>query len=266
MPGRKEADITPMESPHPYEDLPMLVLTGVGRSGTTALRKALSTHPGIISTGHEHNVAFDVLECARRNRTEFSRRYAMQTSDARHDALFRGLLFDLVFPDPQPAAQGRCTMLFTNLFPETATYLTEAFPKAKIVCLVRDGVEVIASRKKHEHFGGDDFERHCRIWTNAADMLAWSQGRDDAMLIRHEHLRADPELLCARIASFVGLENDAGAAKHLCEHTYHPTNHDGPAWASWSSAERRTFEEICSQSMKKLGYTIPWQTEQSRAG
>ncbi len=247
-----------MVSPHPYEDLPLLVLTGVGRSGTTALRKALSTHPAIISTGHEHNVAFDVLECARRNRTEGSRRFAMQTTDEVHDALFRRLIYDLVFPEPAPAREGQCVMLFTNLFPETATYLTEALTTTRVVCLVRNGVEVIASRMKHEHFGSDDFERHCHVWTNAAAMSDWCADRSDSIVIRYERLKADPVSVCDEIAHLMGIEPSAAPGAHLRQHTYHPTDHGGPAWASWTDAHRRTFETLCGEAMRQLGYDIPW--------
>ncbi len=256
-----------MDAPHPYEHLPMLALTGVGRSGTTALRKALASHPKVLCTGHEHNVVFDVLEAARRNRTEQSRRYAMQVDDNAHDALFRRLILDLVFPNPTSSTEGRCTLVFTNLFPETATYLTQAFSSAHVVCLVRSGVEVIASRMHHPHFGSDDFQKHCTVWLNAADMRRWCEGRRDSVVVKHEALLADPAHECGRILRLIGLEDHAAPAEHLLGHTYHPTSHKGESvWRAWTSAQRRMFEERCGEAMRSLGYPIPWIAEEARAG
>ena len=239
----------------------MLVLTGVGRSGTTALRQAIGTHPSVISTGHEHNVVFDVLECARRNRSEYSRRYAMQMTDEMHDSLFRRLIFDLVFPEPKTTAGGTCTMVFTNLFPETASYLIEAMPNARVVCLVRNGVDVLASRMKHKQFRSDDFAQNCKVWTNAASMHAWCTDRDDAFVIQYERLKADPECVCNEITEFMKIDQSQAPGMHLREHTYHPTHHEGPAWASWSDTDRHTFEMICGDAMHHLGYAIPWESE-----
>ena len=49
---------------HPYESVPLIVISGVGRSGTTALRESLGLHPDVHSTGRENNIIYDVADTA----------------------------------------------------------------------------------------------------------------------------------------------------------------------------------------------------------
>lgn len=257
-----------MHTPHPYEDAPLLVLTGVGRSGTTALRKALALHPGIVSTGHEHNVVFDILQLAHKNRTEYSRRYAMQTTDEAHDDLFRTLIYDLVFPrsssGPGPIPAGGCAMLFTNLFPDAASYLTHALPNARVVNLVRSGLEVVASRQRHSAFQSHGFERNCAAWASAGPMAKWCEENPRALLVRHENLKLNPAAELDHISDFMSLARSERPATHLEEETYHPTScaqtSTSSAWETWTAEERMTFVAHCAQSMHQLGYAIPWET------
>lgn len=251
-----------MTQPHPYSDLPMIVVTGVGRSGTTALRKALGCHPDIISTGHEHNIAFDLLETARRNRTEFSRRVAMQVTDDEHDALFRNILLDLIFPKPEIVIPNRVPMLFTNLFPKTADFLLELIPNAKIVCIVRDGVDTVHSRTKHAHLGVHPFERQCTAWKNAHAMARWSDTTDRCLTIRYEHMKSDPVRTCEQVLAYCSLTPSKSPTNHLLETTHHPTKPEHNAsWQSWTAEQRSIFETHCGQEMAELGYTIPWKAQ-----
>jgi hypothetical protein len=248
-----------MDEPHPYTDLPLIVVTGVGRSGTTALRKALGCHPDIISTDHEHNVVFDILGVAHKDRTEYSRRYAAQVSDSEHDALFRELVLGLIFPVCKPDTQNKSVLLFTNLCPRTGDYLLEAFQRAQVVCLVRNGIETVHSRTKHAAFGLQSFKRHCQIWNNAGVMERWSKTNSRSMLVRHENLKQDANEAIESIIDFCNLTGSAAPAQHINNSTHHPTQTDGQAgWQSWTADQRQIFERLCSDEMTSLGYQIPW--------
>ena len=78
-----------------------LFLCGVGRSGTTILRRSLGLHQEIYYEGKENNLIQDVLTVARDNCTLASRKFAMTVDQATYDAAFRRLVQDLVWPDPQ---------------------------------------------------------------------------------------------------------------------------------------------------------------------
>lgn len=62
---------------HPYDVLPLLLISGVGRSGTSALRFSLGVHRDVQYTGTENNIIHDVMTVALRNCTMASRKTAM---------------------------------------------------------------------------------------------------------------------------------------------------------------------------------------------
>jgi hypothetical protein len=255
---------------HLYDAIPVVLLTGVGRSGTTALRESLGLHPDIHSTGRENNIIYDVLDAAVRNRTAPSRRYAMRVTDAVYDAAFRRLLLDLLWPDPR-AVPPRRLMAFSDLTPDRAAYFTRLFPEGRTVCLVRNGVEVVSSRMRYDGFKDQPFESHCAVWSRGVELARWGAERPEFMLIRHEHLIADggAEREVARLCQFVGLGYASICAAHLRGTTYHPTPNAarGDAdrslatrsdrWRDWSPEQTAVFNQVCAGAMAYLGYPRP---------
>lgn len=204
---------SPLPHPHPWFDRRLVVLTGVGRSGTNILRRALSLHPQLHSTGHENNIIRDVLDVARMNLVMQSRAFALRVTEPAYLGLFRNLLLDLLWPragvapaprprvnrhaaayaEPaEPTAAG-LPFAFTSLNIESARFLLRVFPQAHILLIVRNGIEVVASRMRHRSFADRPFAEHCERWTEAAE-LALAALSDDPLLrpamivIRHEHL------------------------------------------------------------------------------
>ena len=257
---------------HPYEDIPLVVLTGAGRSGTLALREALGRHPHVHSTGSENNILYELLHTARTNCTHESRRYAMQVDDAAYDAAFRKLICELLWApphDPKP----RRLLAFTALSPTRADYLCRLFPGVKIAYLVRNGIEVVASRQRYPDFADRPFAEHCRVWALSRKLIEWGRGRNDFMLIRHEHL-VKPQTLGStldRLWSWIGLPPEPASERFLHNNCLHPTR-DGDEqrlpgealrdrsdrWRSWTPGERTVFVETCGEVMASLGYPIPW--------
>ena len=84
---------------HPYSSRPVLLVSGIGRSGTTVLRKSLERHPAIDSTCTENNAVYDLLEAGF---TSVSKRaQAIKTSKAEHNELFYQTILNISFPRPK---------------------------------------------------------------------------------------------------------------------------------------------------------------------
>jgi len=273
-----------MSSPaHPYANVPLVLLTGVGRSGTTALRAAMALHPELDSTGCENNIICDVITGARRNCTVPSRKHAMRVPQQRYDELFRGVLLELLWPMPrQGMNRPKAIAAFTGLPAAEADYVRQVFPGVKLLHLVRNGIEVVASRMKFESFAKGSFESHCDVWAANMGMIDWGHGRSgagrtDYMLVRHEHLldSAEAPRVMTDIWRFVGLAPCAAATEHLLGTVYHPTDPGAevkstgksPAevgadrkerWREWTLSQRHEFENRCGEGMRRLGYEIPW--------
>lgn len=276
---------------HPYEHLPILVTTGVGRSGTTALRNAIERHPAIRGTDRENNIVYDVLEVARLNCLAPSRVHAMRVTPTRYDEVFRRTLLELLWPTtgcaPSVGAaksnesggtsgDAQALHMFTALTPERAAYLRRIFPggRVRVVHIVRNGIEVVSSRIRFEGFKSQGFEGQCRVW--AEDAAMWREGmkRSDTLVVRHERLRTDAEgVLCEvwRLAGFSGDASHCQQAIDLLEgKIYHPTpeepgaaastdlEHRASRWQGWTREERESFERLCGEAMRELGYAMPW--------
>jgi hypothetical protein len=260
---------------HPYEDLPVLIVSGVGRSGTTALRNAVAACSRIDAANRESNFIRDLLEVALRNCTLPVRRASMAVTQQEYDLVFRRAILWLAWPQPRPEPPlpaALCT--YTNLDPETASHLVQVFPGAKVAYIVRDGIEVVASRMGFEPFAVDSFETNCQRWRPAGAMAKWIASNADAgRLVRHEILR-DPERRDSELAAaldLVGVAYDPACGELLRSAVYHPTQHAGESaaasgdlearrerWRTWSKDEREVFERTCRGTMQSLGYAIPW--------
>lgn len=258
--------------PHPYGDIPLIVLSGVGRSGTFAVRDALGLHPRIHSTGTENNIIFDLLDAAHRNRTIEARRVAMKVDDATYHRRFRELILNLLWPEPRPEPPLRL-LAFTNLLADRAEELCRIFPGVRVVYLVRNGIEVVSSRLRFDSFAGLPYQQHCRVWSRSVEMAEWGRDREDFLLLRHERLLA-PETLAETLDtlwSFTCLPPEPRCCDRLLKTCYHPTSDDGKdrppgevlrrradRWRDWTDEQRQTFAEICGDAMRYWGYEMPW--------
>jgi hypothetical protein len=233
---------------HVYDEIPLVVLSGVGRSGTFALRDALGRHPQVHSTGSENNILYDLLSTAQRNCTIEARRIAMQVDQPTYDRLFHDLILCRLFPGQAGAA------------------------RVRIVYLVRNGIEVVSSRLRFGNFVDLPFRQHCEVWARSVEMAEWGRDRDDFMLLRHERLLEDRTLADSLEAfwTFAGLPAEAKIFERLLNVCYHPTSEDGASspgetlreradrWRDWTDEQRLTFADVCGEAMRYWGYEMPW--------
>ncbi|MBX3360240.1 MAG: sulfotransferase [Phycisphaeraceae bacterium] len=272
---------------HPYDRVPLTILSGIGRSGTTILRQALSKHPDLDSTNLENNIILDLLEAASRNRTIPSRFHALRVPEAIYEAHFAALLLRLLWPCPRARTPERL-FAYTNLTPQGADQLLRLFPHARIIYIVRNGIEVVGSRLRFAPFSSRDVGSHAQTWRTAHDMARWGEHRPEFLLVRHEWLLAPdgPERMMRAILPFLGLPHHTPCTDHFRSELVHPTS-DRPdsileakartpasqntpinlslsdraeRWKDWNPDDRLAFDQTCAEAMAYFGYTVPWNT------
>ncbi|MDF1808094.1 MAG: sulfotransferase [Phycisphaerales bacterium] len=236
-------------------------VTGCGRSGTTALRTALSSHPNLLSTGTENNIVGDLLQTCDLNATVESRRISLQLSEDSYESLFAQLIQDLIFPNSFENDDSLRPMFATWITPESAQRALKLFPKSQVVLIVRDGIATVESRLAHHSFGKLSFESHCQKWASWTLLYEWAHDRDDCMIVRHQDLVTEAEATINSVIEFLDLPSSAEPARILNQNQFHPTPADSrPVWQNWSEHDREIFVEICGQAMESLGYPIVWKS------
>lgn len=267
---------------HPYAEVPLLLATGQGRSGTTVLTKALAEHTGVYSNRVESNVMKDVLLAGRASSTMPSRVRQMVLPRSQHDLVFRGMLLHLLFPannweSEQPPL---AISTFSAMNAEAAEFAIRVFPRIHFANIVRHGVEVVASRMVHRALGKHPFEEHCHAWAASREMADWGAEREDFTLIRHESLLE--EHTCrqtfAELFERAGLKHDEATVDYVLNQKFNQTSYDHESgdqddltrrqdrWDHWSESQQATFIDICGSTMEFFGYQLPATPAESTPG
>ncbi|MFC1453458.1 sulfotransferase, partial [Verrucomicrobiota bacterium] len=249
---------------HPYEGLPLVLVTGIGRSGTTVLRHALGAHADVDSTGTENNIIQDVLAAALYNCTFESRKANMHVAPPAYHRQFGMLFLNLLWPQPRKGrARPRMLMASSDVRPDQAEYLCEVLPGTRYVYIVRNGIEVVSSRMAFRTFMDKPFEWHCEVWSATRKLAAWGAERRDFLTVRHEELldRERAEQAVRRILEDAGLRFRRECVDVLLNKTFHPTQFENEKkdatadlsrraerWRLWTDAQRRTFGRICGDA------------------
>lgn len=259
------------ESVHPYLNKPLILISGVGRSGTTALTAALAAQPEIDSTNKESNVVRDLIYAARRGATMPSRKKQMIVEPDRFDAIFRRTILELLWPiDSIVNEDCLAISTYSGMNVEEAQFLARLFPQHLLVYIVRNGIEVVSSRMVHRSFKLQPFEAHCSLWNEAVAMARWAEVTEQCVICRHEHFR-DHEAIKGVFGSSLatlGIDNLEPMLSFLDQDPKHTTSVPGEInealaarnerWKYWTEEQRERFADLCRESMEYFGYSIPW--------
>ena len=260
------------EPSHPYVDKPLIVVSGIGRSGTTAMTAALAAQPEIDSTNRESNLIRDLLFAARRGATMPSRQKQMIVQPARYNAIFRRTVLELLWPlGAMVVRECRAISTYFGLQVEEAAFLAELFPRHLVVYLVRNGIEVVASRMQHRTFKQHSFEAHCLLWNETVAMAKWAEQSEHCLICRHEHFQNRPSMQAALGPGLerYGITNLEPMLEFLERDPKHTTSVPGEAdealaarnqrWKYWTGEQQAQFADLCGDSMAHFGYPIPWE-------
>lgn len=218
---------------HRHEDLSPIFIVGSGRSGNTLMRRILQAHPK-LHIPPETFVLGDVIRLFRRNSVlswdrlahlvlgEFGRH-----PDFGHFNLsleeVRGKLVAIetsqrslariidAFYSAHAEVQGKSGSRWGDKTPIN-TFVMEriraVFPKVQFVCMLRDGVDVVASYLESGIY--NDVGEAAGRWLDAVEAVeAFSAAHPECCLeVRYESLVASPDEQVRRVTAFLGEEYD----------------------------------------------------------
>lgn len=257
-----------------------LFQAAVGRSGSTILRRSIGLHPDVYYNGAENNLIQDIAGVGHLNCTRQSRIDSMRVDQRAYDDSFRRLICDLTWPDRELRAR-QVHFAAINPGAEHLDFLCQIFPNAKIVCLVRNGLEVVCSRMKHQSFAGNEFQSQCETWNRCTQMIDWGERNPDRFFLFRHEWTYDSQLVESKldqIFKWTGIPNSPEVVANIrnvidCMPTTEVPKEfsqmndaekqnyfreKADRCQDWSDAQREQFIELCKPLMERLGYSIPF--------
>ena len=263
------------------DDLPLILVSGQARSGTTILTRAIGAHPQVLSNNRENVWLRDLMAVIVQTLDDPSRVRQMSVDSEEFLRGFRETAYRMLFPQKLVEAENdiRALSTFSSLRDDMFESLPRFLPNFRLLNIVRNGVEVVASRLKHQHISqAGDFRTHCVAWSHSVFIVRWFGQRPELkekfFLVRHEQLLDSESCrdVFGRIQHRFELERSEACANFVQENFVSRNASDGDqspqtkegaesrkqAWQSWTADQRKVFAEVCGEAMVELGYEIPW--------
>lgn len=247
-----------------------ILISGVGRSGTSILLLALIEHKSVSRPRRVTEAPFlrefiDFL--CRLDRGDDYSEYVSKNylcTDEERKSYFAKMINDVVFKSEQEG----------NFFPCKTTMVTEKaweklltiFPDARSLYIVRNGIEVVNSSLNFEPFSGAGFTALCQRWAEYSVAFSYLEKSSGASLIYHDKMSSDPYATFRDALDGIGLERDDAPARYVEENFLNSSfEKDGKfslqerrelAWSSWTGEQRSIFNTICGPEMERHGFSL----------
>jgi hypothetical protein len=271
-----------------FIDKPIFIVGG-SRSGTIALLMAIGKHRRILSSPSEDPFITDLggMVHALEYCSDVERDYYLRTLRISHDYIYKSLhrlalesafgrhyglkqLVKYTLENGLGLFQKRywCTKTFPS---ELVTQgLLKLYPGTKFIWILRNGVNVVHSRRKFPEFRELSFENHCQHWADSIMRFSYLFDLSEAIVIRQESLADDPAMVFRNIFNHIGVAYDPGPAEFALSHLVHPLDEDtskgvnvkkvlserSPAYEGWTVEQKSMFRDICGEAMNKAGYSL----------
>jgi hypothetical protein len=267
---------------------PILVV-GTGRSGTSVLLQAIGEHSRIISAlgespfipyvgalihpfefRHNREYHLESLATSKDYIYEQFRRLCFESAMGRYYGLKRFLSNPGFLLKKKWTAKYWCAKTFPNEV--EAQGLARLYPNIKILYIFRNGCDVVYSRMKFRGMSRIEFEEQCAFWAKSVEKYAYLGCMEQAVSVRQEDLASKPDEVFASVQTFIGVDYEAGPTRFAQTSLIHSLGdrtqtavdvqnvlvNRPKGYTTWTSEQKKTFIDLCSEGMKKLGYEIPF--------
>jgi hypothetical protein len=196
----------------------------------------LGLHSDIYYNGKENNIVQDLLGVAQKNCTARSRQTALVVDQTEYNEVFRQAIIRLIWPDPK-LVERSVWMAAINPTGDLLDYISDVFPKAIFICLVRNPKGMISSPMRYRPFQSLPFESHCQTWMRSESVYRWCLANPDrGFVMRHEWLYSGESDV-----------SDQGQRKAFFESK-------NRRWNDWTVEQKESYQQICGEFAEELGY------------
>ena len=279
----------------PHSQLPgfaenLILVVGIGRSGTTALHKALGHHPAIIDAPSEAPLERAIAAGHGRmiTRPDKFTTYVKKQTKVPWDHVrrtYRQLIFEAAFGAPvgRPLLDRRAAhrndldsahrwaAKVGGISNKGLLGFGDLFADFRTIYIHRSGIDTVASRTKFHGFSSNSFRANCETWALTVKDMRTCENNSDTTVVRHADLLSRPEEMFETVFAGLGLPSDPAPAAHCRSSVTHPTqaidestsveaqfNARDAAYEQWTDEEQQIFIEVCGPAMATLGYAVPF--------
>jgi len=228
-----------------YQAAPFFIVSS-GRSGTTFLRRLLETHSNVHIPPEMHALKTAAMRY-RRNRFgpwdqlvdvvvsayEYQRSFedykacvrdlALELKDVRDSDRSLSTIIGSIYRYHAERIAGKKDVILGDKTPiniEALNVIAEIFPDAKIVHMLRDGVDVVHSMLEMRRY--DDIALAARRWKRSVEIMRRAESRYPMaiMTVRYEDLIAEPAAVLRKVCDFVGAQYSDEGQSHEAESSF----------------------------------------------
>ncbi len=255
-----------------FHKLDPLFVCGIGRSGTSALLRALATHKNVVpnmALGEApfiNHFADFLVQFEGENQENGYHMASYKLAENARERLFRQMLARLhIGSDFDAKASDSIKFWSAKCFPRANAKerLLKLYPDARFFYIIRNGVEVVASAMRYKGFQHLSFERLCSRWSRSFAEFEHFERDESAVVIRHEELTADPAAVLKKAYKKLGMEGCDRPAEFLLGNRVNSSYSDADTtsldqkWNQFNTEQKAKFVELCGPMMEEYQFQMP---------
>jgi len=263
-------------------DLKPIFVSGVGRSGTSAVLASLAEHASVNTDyriGEAPFVASFLNFLTEFEGTSPSSSYNLLNyrldDDLRRKVIANFITLNQCGVDFNDIDMSESQYWITKVSLTEASYekAIEIYGEVRCVYIKRNGIEVINSAMRHPGFAKLSFAEHCDRWKENLKSCKYLLNKPLCSIVKHDKLVKEPESCFQVIQQDLRLPQDEAPANWIRTNIFNSSFDNSSsdekaknifdkrllkAWESWDFVSREEFKTRCDATMSEHGFTRPY--------
>ena len=259
-----------------------IIVSGIGRSGTSAVLSSFNTHKSIIEIPRIGEAPFItafldfLIEFEDKSpAADYNRKNYRLSEESRREAISEFLmLMQCGIPsDSVNDSENKYWITKTSLVQESFEKACELYGEIRCVYIMRNGIEVINSARKFVGFKDLSFKQQCKRWLQNLEECQYLQERPLCCTIKHDELVKEPDQVYRSIFQALDIPHDDAPSKWISENLFNSSfdstsklastnnvfdNRLSNAWSDWSDEEKDEFITLCDSTMCEYNFSRPY--------
>ena len=257
-----------------------IFISGIGRSGTSAVISAMSEHSEVVKPDRvgeapfiNHFVRFlKEFEDLSPHRDYHLKNY--QLSPDNRAEVFSNLMATLQygFDVDKSDLDKRYWIAKVSFDQESYEKAAHILGELRIIYVIRNGIEVVNSARNFKGFADLSFEQLCSRWVNNITQCDYVNESNNCAVIKHHEMVENPGSVFESVFKKLSISQDKGPAEFIAKTLFNSSfdkseklsstatvfSNRLECWNEWTEEEKRMFISKCDDTMDKYNFTKPY--------